>query len=372
MHIVHVFSALYQGGAETQLELLINHSLKNNPEVKHTVISLKRDVTPLWIRLEGMGVTVLTCNLDSPLNLYSILTLRRILSSFTSSDIIQCWMYHANFLATVASIGLRKKLIWNIRRTQIPIGITGLIARLSARLSFLFPVKIVCCATAAKESHIELGYNPDNMTVIHNGIDTERFVPNKAFGISFRSQIGIEKGDFVLGVIGRYAPVKGHVYLLQAFRELMSNSQNINQNIKLVMIGRNIANASELLPYLRDKSLKEHLIIIPERTDIHKLIPALDLLCLPSESEGFPNVVAEAMSCGVPTLVSDVGDAAFIVNNTDMVVLPCDSSAIAKRIEQFIKSPNLDKFNISKVSRERVIRYFSVEESWRKYLLLYK
>ena len=372
MKIIHIIPSLAQGGAESQLERLITYSKKSG--VEHVVISLINDETPLMQRFIMNGVSVHCMGFNGVFgSLLGLFKLRNLLKQLVNENsVIQCWMYHANFVGLLIgkSLGLPQKVVWNIRRSELPKGVTGLLAKFSAKLSNILPVKIICCAEAARKSHIVAGYNSANMQVIHNGIDVELFLPDDEARVNFRNEISVADNDFVIGMVGRYAPIKGHIYLLQAFEHLLNEGKN--RSIKLVLVGREIETAVPLQTLLALPLIKINLILLAERSDISKVMPGFDLLCLPSLSEGFPNVVAEAMASGVPALVTDVGDAAIIVDNNDMVVDPADIKQLAEKISVFIDKSPSEKKEISERVREFVVTQFSVEHAWQEYYELYK
>lgn len=371
MKVIHILSGLYQGGAESQLEKLILFS--KNENISHVVISLKNDKTPLMQRFRDNGITVHCVGFNGIGVFVGFFRLKVLLKKLTTpTTVIQCWMYHANFFGLLAAwlIGVSSQVVLNIRRTELPKGLTGLLAALSAKLSNILPVKIICCAEAAKESHIVAGYNSANILVIHNGIDIELFQPNDGARVDFRNEISVVNNDFIIGMVGRYAPIKGHLYLLQAFERLLSEGKN--RSIKLVLVGREIETAVALQTLLVLPLIKRNLILLAERSDISKVMPGFDLLCLPSLSEGFPNVVAEAMASGVPALVTDVGDAAIIVDNNDMVVAPADIKQLTEKLSNFIDKSSSEKKEISERVRKLIVTQFSVEHAWREYYKLYK
>jgi glycosyltransferase involved in cell wall biosynthesis len=100
---------------------------------------------------------------------------------------------------------------------------------------------------------------------------------------------------------------------------------------------------------------------------------ALDLHVLPSVGEAFPNVVAEAMACGTPCVVTDVGDAAYIVGDTGWVVPPKDSSRLAQAIQDAmleIQTSGRETFGIK--CRERIQNNFSLEKVADAYIGLWQ
>lgn len=372
LKVIHIISALYQGGAESQLEKLIYHS--QSSDIVHIVISLRNDETPLMKRLQAKGISVYCMGLEGILGVVGFLKLIKLLKKLDSPDcIIQCWMYHGNFFGLIAGIvlGISNKVIWNIRRTEVPNGMTGVLSRLSSILSHIAPITIVCCAEAAKESHIKNGYNERSMVVIHNGIDTQLFQPNIKLRKRFRQEIGVKKDGFVIGMIGRCVPIKGHLNLLRSFQLLLSNPKAKELNLNLVLIGRDIHASEPVQAMLNEFESKGRVTVLEERPDIWNAIPGLDLLCLPSISEGFPNVVAESMACGVPSIVTNVGDAALIVDCDSMVVPPKEPKLLADGILRYIEQPIEKKRQFANDARGAIESRFSITQAWANYENLY-
>ncbi|WP_057830221.1 glycosyltransferase [Colwellia sp. TT2012] len=370
MRVVHVFSALYQGGAENQLELLLNQSFRATPEVKHMVISLKSEITPLWKRLEKMGVTVLSCNLNSPLDVKGILNLRRMISAFSGEkDIIQCWMYHANFFSTIASVGLKNNIVWNIRRTQIPQGITGLIAKFSGFMSYLSKPYIVSNSYAGLDSHVAAGYNKSRMKVIPNGFDTSVSIQDVEGGeVSYKE----DDSDFIFGHVGRYAPVKGHRYIFEAISILEKKlSKATFDKIKFVFIGRGVSDAQDLKVYTSNSKLMEKCVFLGEKEHISPLLQQFDCFVLPSESEGFPNCLVEAMLAAKPCVATDVGDVKLIGDNVILLSSAYSSIELANNMLIILNKSESERKAMGENLQMIASNKYSIFESWKQYFNLY-
>ena len=139
-----------------------------------------------------------------------------------------------------------------------------------------------------------------------------------------------------------------------------------------MLIGRNISSAPTLSTLLNDESLNKRIIVVDETSHVQEYMQGFDIYCMPSESEGFPNVVAEAMACSVPAIVTDVGDAAFIVNNSNFVVPPFQPAALAQVIQQTLQLSAIEKETLSKSSRRRICQNFSISLALSKYNDLYQ
>jgi len=119
---------------------------------------------------------------------------------------------------------------------------------------------------------------------------------------------------------------------------------------------------SKLRALAEELRLTEKLIWAGFRDDLAAVYNALDLLTSSSYGEGFPNVVAEAMACGIPCVVTDVGDSACIVGDTGLVVPPKDPEALSNGWKEILALSQLDREARGKASRARIVEEFSVNQ----------
>lgn len=327
MKVVHIITGLNDGGAEGVLFRLCLNSTNN----RHIVISLmdKGKYGPL---LEDAGVSVhcLGMNPGRP----SIKRFLKLVSLIRSEepDAVQTWMYHADLLGGLAAkfAGVRK-IVWGIRHSTLEKGkakkSTIAIARLCAVLSRFVPEKIVCCADKALSVHRDVGYAARKLLVIPNGYDLSKFMVDEQSGSQVRASLGISPETFLLGKVGRYDPFKDHDNLLSALYEL----QVSGIDFKCLLVGRGLTTEnSELIARINELRLTDRVILAGQRTDIPAVMNALDLHVLSSSSEGFPNVLAEAMACGTPAVSTDVGDAGEIVGDPALLCPPRNPKALSE------------------------------------------
>jgi len=131
-------------------------------------------------------------------------------------------------------------------------------------------------------------------------------------------------------------------------------------------------NNLQLLKLIDSKGLRNVTYLLGLRRDVPQLMAALDLLVSFSHGEAFPNVVGEAMACGVPCIVTDVGDCSYIVGDTGRVVIPGDSKSLALAIKEVISLPLNIRMELCKRARARVEEEFSIENIVHRYEELYK
>ena len=182
------------------------------------------------------------------------------------------------------------------------------------------PDAIISNSVAGKDYHVSLGYPPAKFSVIENGIDTERYRFEAESGAAFRKEHGFSDSALLVGLVARIDPMKGHADFLEVAAALLES----NDKFRFVCIG---GGAPDLEKALREKaealSLGDRLVWLPGGTDTVAVYNACDVMLSTSlYGEGFSNVVAEALACGTPCVVSDVGDSSRIVGE----LCPVDSS----------------------------------------------
>lgn len=341
MKVLHVITGLNDGGAEAVLHRLVTRDSSHT----HVVVSLmdKGKYGPL---LDAAGVKVYCLSMNpGKLSLRSIWQLRGLIRS-ESPDAVQTWMYHADLLGGVAAkIAGVKKIFWGIRHSTLEKGkskrSTIAIAKLCAVLSRFVPEKIVCCAHKALAVHRDIGYSAPKLIVIPNGYDLSKFNLNESSGAKLRASFGISQDTFLVGKVGRYDPFKDHNNLLSALADLSSTGVNF----KCLLVGKGLsADNVVLVARIEELGLTDSVILGGQRTDIPAVMNALDLHVLSSSSEGFPNVLAEAMACGTPGVSTDVGDAGEIVGDSRLLCPPRDPRALSALIQtmhtEWAKKPN--------------------------------
>lgn len=333
--VFHIISGLNNGGAEAVLFRLVTNDTAN----RHTIISLM-DLGKYGPLLQEQGIQVYCLNMPKgKVKLAGLFRLWCLLRNY-KPQVVQTWMYHADFLGGLVAkfVGI-KKIVWNIRHTDLVPGqssrATILIAKLCAKLSGFIPNKIVCCAEKAAQVHADLGYNKEKMLVIGNGYLLDQFKPHTAARTITREILGITDNQPLLGMVGRFNAQKDHKNLLAALGLLKAQGVLFN----CALIGSDIDNKnSELMAWVAENKLQESILLLGQRTDIPALMNALDVHLLSSSfGEAFPNVLAEAMACGTPCVTTDVGDAALIVGSTGWVVPPQNSQVLATAIQEALE-----------------------------------
>jgi glycosyltransferase involved in cell wall biosynthesis len=252
------------------------------------------------------------------------------------------------------------RIIWGIRGSNTPSGRYGWLGNLLSKLQRLlssFTDLIIVNSHAGKVDCLNQGYAPDKMVVISNGIDTERFQPDSGAGAKVRSEWGISENTILIGLVARLNPMKDHPTFLNA-AALLSKER---ENVRFVCVGVGEENyVKELYQLTEDLDISEKTIWAGGRSDMPAVFNALNIVCSSSsDGEGFPNVLGEAMACGVPCVVTDVGDSAWIVGNKGVVVPPKNPEALKTAIDELIEKANFDDNNRQEI-RQIIVEKFSV------------
>lgn len=372
MIILHIITGLDVGGAELMLWRLIEAQRRNSSS-QHIVISLT-SIGKVGQQLQALGIEVHALNLRSALDIPHVLWKMVRLIRVVRPDIVQTWMYHADLLGGLAArLAGNRKVIWGVRCSNIPHGrmsSTQMIVTLCSWLSHRLPSRIVCCAESAQAVHVARGYEKNKMLVIPNGYMLSQLKRTPAMRQNARAIFGFGDKDIVVGIVGRFDPMKDYRNFIRAATMVASKVESV----KFLMIGRGIDSTnSELRDWLTESGIAHKFVLAGERSDIPNCLAGMDLFCLSSAcGEGFPNVVGEAMTMNVPCVVTDVGDAAQIVFDTGTVVAPSDSAELAKALQTMIEIGSAERSRLGELARSRIEKNYSIEIASARFEALYQ
>jgi glycosyltransferase involved in cell wall biosynthesis len=216
---------------------------------------------------------------------------------------------------------------------------------------------------------MKIGYAKKKLTVISNGVNTSAFRPDIAARQAFRSELGLASDAILIGAAGRYHPQKDYRTLIESAAAMLGHTREC----QLAICGDDVTDDNrELAEWTGQSKVRDRIRLLGRRSDMPSFMAALDLFVSSAcFGEGFPNVVAEAMSCGVPCVVTDIGDSARIVGNTGKVVSAGDSAALSCACLELIE-PGLPSLrDLGLAARQRIIDEFSVGRMVSSYEKLY-
>ena len=371
MRILHVITSLGTGGAEMMLFKLLS---AGNRDWTQAVVSLDDHpsiiaprITELGVQVHSLGVNRSTPN---PLRALSIVPIARQFRP----DLIQGWMYHGNFVASYAANRQKRKLpvLWNIQQSLYDISrerwLTAAVIRMGIRFSRR-PTRIIYNSRTSAKQHEAFGYCASKTIVIPTGYDCNVFHPDEQARHEVRTELGIGQDEVLLGLVARYHPMKDHAGFLQA-ASLVSQA---HPSVKFALIGRDIDKESPIVDLIQQNGLQDRVFLLGERRDIPRLTAALDIACSASAwGEGFSNTIGEAMACGVPCVVTDVGDSAYAVGDTGLAVPPRNPKALADAISQLVAVGPENRRSLGQAARRRIEAEFALPMIVRRYEDLYR
>lgn len=353
--ILHIISGLGMGGAERNLFQLAK-ALRGRGVPQHIVSLSDHDVWTDAFAGEGIDVTVLNLRRKAaaPLAFLKVLNLANTMRP----RIIQGWMYHGDFCAAavhrLAAGRKERSLFWNLRASDMTFGGYRGIIRLNAMLSAQ-PDAIIANSEAGLAFHVTRhGYKPRRTQIIPNGIDVDAFKPDAAARKAIRQELGLADADLVALHVARVDPMKDHASFLKAMARL--------PQVKGVMVG------------LGTESLQTpaNVIGLGLRRDLPALYAAADVIVSSSVyGEGFSNILAEGMSCGLIPLATDVGDAKSILGECGVIVPMQDPAALGDVLTELSAMPFDERQQRGLQARARIVQLFSLDRAIEAYCRLY-
>ena len=365
--IVPIISSLTTGGAEMSLLRLCKQQVQRYQRV--TVISLQPK-SELYQQFIDAGVSVVCLDMTKASQLLAVTWKLRSAIKAAKPEIVQSWMYYSNALAALACMGLGIKLIWSIRRTEVPVKSTfsALFMRCCALLSHWLPAKVCYNARAGISAHEQFGYATDKSELIANGFE---FVPRSRFDegrVEARAKLGISTQDTVIICVARWHPDKGQDLLIQA----LASVGNTLADVKLLLVGRDCTESNdELTALITQYQLKERVILVGEQMPVSSWLVLADLYCMPSRTEGFPNALVEAMALDVPAVATAVGDTP-IITETLLQLVPPRADALAEAITAAVATPATERLQHAVRAGVLIRQQFAISACADSYDKLYR
>ena len=352
MKVLFLVRQLNIGGAERQLVIVANELASRGHEV---IITSFYTGGALSKQLDLGRVRLLSLEKRSRWDLFSMyVKVLRIIRQ-ERPDILHGWMHTQNVIATtIRPFYPGVKLFWCVRASNVENvldPVESVLVWLQARLS-TFADRIVVNSMAGLEHAASRGVARDKMVFIPNGIDTNAFYPSEAEGKRVRAEWGIGEGLRVIGKVARFDPIKNHPLFLKAAARVAAE----HPDVRFVCVGHgDAAYLQQLQELTRTLGIENKVQWAQARGDMRAVYNALDIFCSASSTEGFPNVIGEAMACARHCVVTDVGDSKFLVGATGLTVPSDDVEALATAMRE-----TLDGSPLNLRARQRILENFTV------------
>jgi glycosyltransferase involved in cell wall biosynthesis len=278
--------------------------------------------------------------------------------------IVHGYMPLGNMLALLSRVACPgTRVVWGVRSSFIDRRKRDWLSRLNFRMSrgaARLADRIIANSEAGAAYHAALGYPRARIEVIPNGIDVRRFRFDAAGRARLRSEWGAGDAGVLVGLVGRIDPMKDHSTFLAAAARLAQR----DARWRFVCVGDG---QPDLVLSMRAEAarlgLDRRLVWVGSRNDMAGVYSALDIAVSSSCGEGFSNVIAEAMACERPCVVTNVGDSARIVGDCGAVVAARDPAALAVAIEHVGRALEIPgrAAQIGAMARARIVEMYSLE-----------
>jgi len=359
IRILFLIRSLDTGGAEKQLCNLVKgldkrmfdiyvitfydggrfrHELEGIPEIHLISLGKKKrwDLLPLFYRL--------------------FVHLKKI-----RPQILHGYMEVPNLLCLLMGKILGVKVVWGVRSSYMNLSEYSWTDRWLSKLAVWFsriPDLIISNSYAGKEYSIQSGFPSENITVINNGIDINKYHPNRMVGNKLRESCRIDDNQLFVGMVGRLDPIKDHATFIKAAVLIVEQ----NPSVRFVLIGSGDAEYKKGIErMINENKLSKKVCLIEHLDDMVAAYNSLDISCLSSYGEGFPNTLAEAMACGIPVVTTDVGDAKHIIGDAGIVVPVGDHNGLAAGILKIAAMTQSERHELGARGRARIVKNFSLE-----------
>lgn len=369
--IEHVTTSLNLGGAQSMLVKLIEACAGSDRGASNVVSLMRPGVMLPALREAGCPVY----SLDIRRGLFSPLGLVRLLrvTARVNPDVIQGWMYHGNLAASIAGFahGPHVPVIWNVRHSLLDPRLEtrttrGLLA-LSARVS-KFTAAIIYNSQAAARQHEAIGFASDRTTYIPNGFDCDLYRPDPTRRDHLRRLFGIAQDAKVVAIVARLHPMKDHAMLVNA----VARARATGCKLHLLMVGTDLDKPSALTRHIADTLPQGCATLAGDRNDVAAWLPGVDIVAVSSAwGEAFPNILGEAMACGVPCVATDIGDCRSILGDTGLTVPARDVEAMAEALIRIATLGDAERANMGAAARDRVVSQFELRHVALQYRRLY-
>ena len=361
LRVLQIIPTLDRGGAEKQLAMLATGLPRDQFEVH---VALLTRSGPYLELLQQHDIPIFEVNKSWKVDPFAYARLKAHIRRL-NPDIVHTWLFAANSYGRQAAFRAGVKRVVAGERCVDPwkgpceLAIDRYLAKRTSR--------IATNSSGVKQFYVDKGLPADKFVIIPNGISAVDGPSQSRAAVL--AELGVGSDDFVIGTVGRLWPQKRHKDLIWAAHLL----EEAGHRIKLLIMGdgpqrwRLERYASQV--FQPDNTVK----FLGHRDDVSRIVPHLDCFWLASGYEGQSNALMEAMSCGVPAVVSDIpGNRDLVVaDESGLLVAVGNRAGFTKQTHRLIGDPEL-RARLARNSQDRMREEFSVERMIGQHAALYQ
>jgi glycosyltransferase involved in cell wall biosynthesis len=364
--VAFLIGSFRYGGAERDLLELLRRLDRSRYEFHVLYVERQGDLLP---QIEGTGAALHPLGIHSLTSLKGIRAVRRTRAYLREHGvrILNGFGVYGSFYAAVIARGIPELKVISYEFTPVPP------PRLRARLFQPWYYRRADVIVGNSDAVLKAvgsrrGVAGGKLVKIYNGVDASTYTPSPADpanGIP-----GVPEGAAVVGVVGRLNPIKGHTYIVAAWPEVAKRFPEA----RLVLVGPSRpADLERLQAEARRTGRADRIVFLGQRGDVPRLLPLMDVVAVPSLTEGFSNVVIEAGAAGRPVVATRVGGnpEAIVEGETGLLVPARDPGALAGAILSLLGDPERGR-RMGEAARRRIASLYTVERMVDGYDRLYR
>ena len=358
LHVITNFTL--PGGAESMLIRLVKATPRN---IDQTIVSLI-DVSPQMRKRLPTHVRVVA--LGSSGSLSMLLISFNLIGYLRGSEVVYSWMYHANAIASIAKLIAMCKtpLIWGVRHSLDDFSGESMSTKIAiyiGKLVNFMPKKVIYCSRRAMSQHEEFGYNSPLKS---------HYIPNGYEFANTDDRTGTNASCLRFGAAGRYHDAKDYPTLFKALSPLLKS----NPESKLLLCGIDMDSSNpKLIELMKEADIPVNQVemfgLVRNMCEFYEKV---DIFVLSSKTEGFPNVLAEAVAHGCVAFSTDAGDAEVILNHSSRISPIGDARELTSNIQNYLQLATVEQDAVNRVMIDYVRSSFTIDKIAQEYLAVLK